>query len=110
MKPARLYRGDTWKRAWIAKDSTGAVIDLTGATARLHVRDSGGTLVLNYTQADALTITELSGRIDLEAPYADMEGLAPGTYSFDLEVTLAGVRRTYEVNTLVISADVSYGS
>lgn len=111
MKPARIYRGDSWERSWVIKTAAGTPIDLTGASARLQVRTTGGALVLAVTSSDAaLTITPLSGRIDLAVPYADTEGLAAGSYRFDLEVTYAdGRRRTYEANTLTILEDVSRG-
>lgn len=110
MKPARIYRGDTWERTWSIKDADDNPVDLTGATARLYLRASGGELIRDYSSpSDAITITELEGRVYLAAPYADTESLAPGKYKFDLEVTKAsGVRRTYEANTLEILSDITH--
>lgn len=110
MKPARIYRGDTWERTWIIKDSEGSPIDLTDASARLYLRDSSGAVLSDYSNGDGITITGPEGRIDLSAPYADTETLDPGFYSFDIEVTNAvGVRKTYEKNTLEVLADTTYG-
>ncbi len=39
MATVKLIRGDTWRRSWIIKDEVGQPIDLTGASARLQVRD-----------------------------------------------------------------------
>ncbi len=108
MKPARIYRGDTWERAWALKNAAGAAIDLTGASARLQVRDDAGQVVISATAGDGLTITPAEGRIELRIDFADT-GLAPGSYRFDLEVTHTdGVRRTYELNVLVVLEDVTH--
>jgi hypothetical protein len=104
----KLYRGDTWTRAWELKDAAGNPIDLTGASARVQVRDAAGAVVISASTADGrLTLTPASGRIDMLVPYS-ATGLAPGSYRFDLEVTHAsGLRRTYEQETLVVLEDVS---
>jgi DNA-binding IclR family transcriptional regulator len=104
----KLYRGDTWTRAWLLTDEAGASIDLTGATARLQVRDQTGAVVISASTTDGrITITPAQGRIDMTVPYA-ATGLAPGSYRFDLEVTHAsGLRRTYEQDALVVLEDMS---
>jgi hypothetical protein len=105
----KLFRGDTWLRTWVLKDATEAPINLTGASARLYLRDSQQTIVLQATSANnLLTITPLEGRIDLQVPYSQMN-LPIGKYKFDLEVTHAnGVRKTYEQNMLQLLEDVTY--
>jgi DNA-binding IclR family transcriptional regulator len=105
----KLYRGDTWTRAWLLTDEAGAAIDLTGATARLQVRDQAGSVVVSASTTDGrITITPAAGRIDMTVPYS-ATGLAPGSYRFDLEVTHAsGLRRTYEQDALVVLEDMSH--
>ena len=105
----KLYRGDTWTRGWELRDAAGNPIDLTGASARLHVRDASGSVVISASTTDGrLTLTPASGLIYLQVPYA-ATGLTPGSYRFDLEVTYAnGVRRTYEQNTLIVLEDVTH--
>jgi hypothetical protein len=105
----KLYRGDTWTRAWELRDAAGNPIDLTGASARLQVRDATGAVVISASTTDGrITLTPASGRIDMSVPYS-ATGLAPGPYRFDLEVTHAGgMRRTYEQDTLVVLEDVSH--
>lgn len=44
----KMYRGDTWTRAWELKDAAGAPVDLTRAVARLHVRDGAGSVPAIY--------------------------------------------------------------
>ncbi len=104
----KLYRGDTWQRAWVIQDAAGAPVDLTGAAARLHVRDADGVKVMEASTADGrLTLQPAHGRIDLLMP-KEATGVAPSAYRFDLEVTYpSGVRRTYEQATLVVLEDMS---
>lgn len=108
MPAVKLFRGDTWQRAWMIKDASGAPVDLTGAGARLHVRDAAGVKVMEASIADGrLTIQPAGGRIDLVMP-KEATGIDPGSYRFDLEVTFAsGVRTTYEQETLVVMEDMS---
>ncbi|GAB4483861.1 MAG: hypothetical protein OHK0044_33290 [Burkholderiaceae bacterium] len=104
----RLVRGDTWTRAWELRDANDAPIDLSGATARLQVRDEADAVLISASTSDGrLTITPGAGRIDMRVPFA-ATALAPGSYRYDLEVTHAdGTRRTYEQETLVVLADVA---
>lgn len=108
MAAIKIYRGDTWQRAWVIKDSAGNPVDLTGATARLHVRDAAGAKVMEASTADGrLTLQPAAGRIDLVMPAAVTE-VAPANYRFDIEVTYpSGVRTTYEQATLVVLEDMS---
>lgn len=48
----KLYAGDTWTRAWELRDAAGSPIDLTGASARLQVRDAAGAVVITASTAD----------------------------------------------------------
>lgn len=106
------FRGDTWLRSWVIKDASGAPVDLTGASARLHVRPQEGTdnadeLILAATVGDGLTITPGTGRVDLRVEAADM-AIDPGTYRFELELTDGdGVVRTIEQNRIMIIEDVA---
>jgi hypothetical protein len=106
-----LTAGDTWQIAWILPAADDYFPDLTGATARLHVRDARGVLVLACdTTNGRLAITPAARRIDLNVPFADME-IARGVYEFDLEVTWpgAGPRRTIGAGTLTLDKDISHG-
>lgn len=109
MASVKVYRGDTWLRAWVIQDESGAPVDLTGASVRLHVRDAAGVKVAEASTADGrLVITPLQGRIDMTIPAAAM-AIAPGSYRFDLELTSAGGEvRTVEQATLVVLEDVTH--
>jgi len=110
LKPDRLYRGDTMRRAWIIRDSDKAPIDLTGVTARVHIRDADGALRIAASTADGrITITPLEGRIDMLVEYP-ITAIEPGSYRYDLEVTHAdGTRQTYAQRVLIIYEDMSRG-
>lgn len=109
MIAVKLYRGDTWTRAWEIKDASGNPVDLSGATARLHVRDGQGNLVMSASTSDGrLTIQPTAGRIDLLVP-KEATVIAPGNYRFDIEVTYpSGRRTTYEQAVLVVLEDVTH--
>lgn len=107
--PVKLFRGDTWTRAWRLEDAACKPIDLTGASARLQLRAGDGTVAMSASTADGrITITPLAGRIDLAVPYAATD-LPVASYTFALEVTHAnGVRRTYEQDVLIVLEDVTH--
>lgn len=95
MRQVQHVRGDTWRKTWIVKNSAGALVDLTGASARCQLRATDGTLAVSATSAPGggLTITAASGRIDLDVSAATMI-LTPGFYYYDIELTEADGRRT----------------
>lgn len=108
MKPARLYRGDTWEREWRLTDPSGAPIDLTGASGRVQVRDADGALVAEASTSDGrLTLGGVAGTAVMVMPYS-ATAIAPGSYRFDFEITYAGgKRRTYEQNVLIVLEDMA---
>lgn len=111
MRGISHYRGDTWTRSWQIKDSAGAPVDLTGASARLHLRDATGLLSASATTSTTgLTITAATGQIDLRIPAATMAALAPGFYYFDLELTYADATVvTIEQVKMTLMEDYTYG-
>jgi hypothetical protein len=108
--PHSIYRGDSWVVSWTILGADNQPINLTGASARVQLRDSKNTLMVEASTGNGLiTITPTQGRIDMNVPYSAMEAIPVGTYQYDLEVTFAnGVRRTYVVDQLYIERDVSY--
>lgn len=103
-KTPTAVAGDTWVRAWVLRTAAGVPLDLTGATARLQVRDESGALVLAANPDNGwLILTPAAGRIDLVAPLA----VPAGRYRFGLEVTFADGRvRTVEQSPLVVVEDI----
>ncbi|MCX7669499.1 MAG: hypothetical protein N2439_05445 [Anaerolineae bacterium] len=108
MNEVKLVRGDSWRRAWLLKSSDGQPVDITGASARLHVRDRADALVMSADTADGrITLDGPAGRIDLHMPFAATQ-VAPGRYWWDIELTLAGVRTTIERGALSVVEDASH--
>ena len=107
----RLYehvRGDTWTRAWIVKAATGALVDLTGASARLQLRSTDGTLAVSASTAPDGGITISGSQITLTIPATTMV-LPPGYYFFDIELTQAdGKRTTLEQVRMQIKEDYTH--
>lgn len=108
-KPVALVSGDTWKRSWIVRDDNAVSLNLTGCSARLHLRNAVGEKVAEATtQAGSLVINGAEGRVDMTLPAAAMR-LPPERYRFALELLWAsGEVRTIETQTLVLSEDVTH--
>jgi len=110
LRPAQIVSGDTWARAWRLTDSAGRAIDLTGASARLHLRTAAGAKVAEAATTDGrVVIDPLAGRIDMRIPAAAMR-LPVGGYRYAMEITSAdGTVRTIETNSLIVREDVTHG-
>jgi hypothetical protein len=114
LKPVQLVAGDTWRDAWALADEALIPIDLTGASARLHVRDAAGLLVAEASTADGrLTIDGPAGIVRLRLPPA-ATNLPVGSYRYALELTyddatpeLDATVETIETNTLSILPDIA---
>lgn len=103
---SKVYRGDTWQRAWRVNDAPNY---FQNATARLHVRDETRSLIMSASTDDGrLTISPDYSRVDLVMP-KEVMAIPPKEYDFDLEVTWTnGVRLTIDKSVLVVLEDVTY--
>jgi hypothetical protein len=97
-----LYRGDYFSTSVVLKDSTGAVLNLTGYTAECSIRQT-----FSSTEAFTATcnITAGEGRIDILFPSSVTSDIVAGDYIWDFQVTnpdgnvktyLAGDVRVYD--------------
>ena len=100
-----LTRGSTWTESFVfSDDETGLPVDLTGFTARMHIRTLAGryglstadTLVMELTTANGrLVITPADGQIDLVVSATDTALLSPLNkrvrYVYGLELVNAAV-------------------
>lgn len=108
-RPVIIFCGDSWVRSWTIRVD-GVVLNLTGASAKLHVRPSFSStdlsLELGTTPLTGITIASpTSGIVLLKS--APIE-LPVGRYVFDLQITLAdGTVQTYEQNRLIVRQDVT---
>lgn len=89
-----------------------APVNLTGYSAALQIRSlpSDPTAVLSLTSAggNGITITPLTGQIDVHATAAQTTNIDEGTYYYDIEVTSSGgiVTRIAQ-GQVVVSAEVT---
>ncbi len=111
MSAVRLTRGDTWARVWTFKiKGTQQLIDLTGATARLHIRDNAKALVYAASTANGdIVIEGAAGRVVLTVAASITATWLPGNYKYDIEVTHSdGTVKTYEDMVLAVLQDQSH--
>jgi hypothetical protein len=84
--------GATWTLGVTYKDAAGNPINLTGATAKLQVRDApGGTVLLDLSSpSGGITITPLAGQIDVTASHTLTGAVTAEAGFYDLLLTLSG--------------------
>lgn len=91
--PQKSRTNDTW--TWGFTWKTGPTfesvspVDLTGATAKLQIRDRlGGTVLLTAaTGGQGITLGGAAGTVAVVIAQATLAALAPGVYAWDLVVT-----------------------
>lgn len=89
-----VYQGQTWSDTITVKEPNGAVTNLTGFEARMHVREAVESTfsVLELTQANGrLTIpAPLTGKVVILVSAADMAllplGFSEQVWEYDLEI------------------------
>jgi hypothetical protein len=100
-----LYKGDYFNTSVVIKDNVGAVINLTGYTAKCSIKASYSSV----TSFDATcTITALSGLVDIMFPSSVMEDIPAGSYVWDFQVTNpSGNVRTYLAGDVTVYGEVT---
>ena len=87
-----------------------APVNLTGYSAALQLRSlpNDPTAVLTLTSSSGITITALTGQIDIHATAVQTGAIDEGTYYYDLEITSAGgiVTRIAQ-GQAIVSAEVT---
>ena len=103
-----IEKGATWAQNLIYQDSLGAAIDLTGFTARMQIKKKlTSEAIVSLTDTAGITITPLTGVIDLRIEAAITDTLNAGKYIYDLElVNGTEVTRLIE-GTIVINENVT---
>lgn len=82
-------QGATLRETVVWKDSARSVINVTGYTARMHVRlaiESNSTVLILTTENGRISVIGNQGRFDLTVSAADMTAVTAGKYVYDLEV------------------------
>jgi hypothetical protein len=104
-------RGDTTIYRFTCVDLDDAAVDLTNATAALHVRghpEAADTLITK-SLGDGLTVVSpaSAGLIDLELEPIDTIDLDAGRAYWDLEVTLGDQVYTVDAGLFLVAGDVT---
>ena len=107
-------QGATFSRTITWKDSANAAYDLTGYTARMHVRETvenANTVITLTTVNSRITLgsnAATKGQVTLTISAADTANLVPAIYVYDLELVSGGgvVDRLIEGN-FVVKAEVT---
>ena len=88
-----------------------APVNLTGYSAALQIRSlpSDPTAVLSLaTSGNGITITALTGQIDVHATAAQTAAIDEGTYYYDIEITsVSGIVTRIAQGQVVVSAEVT---
>ena len=83
-----IEKGTTFIQEFVYKDSNSQIIDLTGYTARMQVRQSepSSTTIFNLTDVDGITIAPLEGKLSVRIEAADTASISAITAVYDLEI------------------------
>lgn len=100
-----LYRGDYFNTSVVIKDSTGAVINLTGYTAKCSIKSSFSAV----SSFDATcNITAVQGLVEIMFPSSVTEDITAGSYVWDFQVTNpSGNVRTYLAGDVTVYDEVT---
>lgn len=106
-----IEQGTTFTKSFIWKDSTGAVINLTGFTARMQIRQnvsSSSALLSATTENGKIVIVAADGKVTINFSAADTAGLNFNTAVYDLELISSASEVTRLVGgTITLSLEVT---
>jgi hypothetical protein len=102
-----IYRGDTFNGAQFTVSVNASPPDLTGASILMAIRSKINFAVASTLSTGAgLTITDAAqGKFRIDPQVFNM---APGAYSYDIQLTVGGVVKTYVRGTVTVTGDQSY--
>jgi hypothetical protein len=81
----------------------GVPLDLADATARIQIRKRDGSLLGEFTLDAGLEIAD--GKLIWSIPSLATTSYTPGTYQYDIEVTINSEPRTYVAGTFTVAKD-----
>ena len=105
-----IDQGANWNLKVVYKDSDGDVIDLTGYTAAMQLRQNynSDTAVLSLSTSNGgITINGPLGELNLQATAAQTGSLDSGFYVYDLEVTSGGVVTRIIQGQITVAGEVT---
>jgi hypothetical protein len=105
-----IDQGSNWDLNVIYKDSTGTVINLTGYTAAMQLRQNYNSdtadLTLN-TSNGGIVITGAQGKLVLSATAVQTAALDAGFYVYDLEISSGGVVTRLIQGQITVAGEVT---
>lgn len=97
-----------WKTQFEFTDAdTGDLIDFTGATIEIDVKDSDGCRVVAASTGNGLITIQDTGIIELDVPATTMENLCAGTYQIGGVYSLNGDTISLFTGSLAIISGVA---
>lgn len=105
-----LDQGSDWDLNVVYKDANGDVINLTGYTAAMQLRqnyNSDSAELTLSTSNDGITITGAQGKLLLHATAEQTGALDAGFYVYDLEITSGGVVTRLIQGQVTVSGEVT---
>jgi hypothetical protein len=99
-----IVRGDYFSEQF-SFTVDGALLDLSSATARVQLRARDGSLLAEFTLGAGLEIT--GDVLIWSIPSSATTSYNPGTYQYDIEVTINSEARTYVAGTFTVAKDVT---
>lgn len=89
----KFHIGSNWGVDCTAKDGSGDILDVTGATIRFRLATISGTTVMTRTEADGITITDGSAgqfSINVTQTHQTNASVTAKTYQYEIRVVTAG--------------------
>lgn len=100
-------KGDSFRLELTFKSDTGAVLNLTGYTWKLDVRETD-TSSSTILEDDAFSYSGTTqGVLTITAPAATMAGVNGGLYVYDLQSTNSGSVKTWLYGIFKVNEDVT---
>ena len=105
-----MDQGATLSQQWTYKDSDGALIDLTGYTARMQVRDdftTDATVLDLTTETGGLTLGGAAGTIDLLVSATASAAVGARQYVYDVELVTGSTVERLVMGTFTVRSEVT---
>jgi hypothetical protein len=97
-----------WKTQFQFNDAdTGDLIDFTGATIEVDVKDMDGCRRIQASTGNGLVTIQSSGMFEVDIPAISMESLCPGTYQIGGVYSLNGEIISLFTGSLAIISGVA---
>jgi hypothetical protein len=97
-----------WKTQFQFNDAdTGSLIDFTGATIEIDVKDFDGCLKISASTGNGLITIQSTGIFELDVPASQMACLCPGSYQIGGVYSLSGETISLFTGSLSIVSGVA---